>query len=320
MLSCFEADSENMVGMQLFLAILLMVVIIGGAVGQKLFDERCQQGTNGEDTQVDQCDSSKLLTCMDGLCQCADPKNQIYRPWSEHVSGRHRRSTKSKGKNKKGDSSENNNDRSGGNNNGHGGRGNGGLVKKVIGIVSGGSFGFSALQPVGKTVVKTFKDNVSPENDQDQSTYSCFSRIGSHCLLHGLRKPSASNAFAQVDITKIPRCIEHAVCKPLRLSSAGSSNRTSGLSQKTNGDPRFGTCKCKPGYKATGRDLCVEVDEYDATEENDVTDEDYGTDKMGGADETHLPDNVSGNGNTVRADNSMRTFNFVILIILFSII
>lgn len=257
-----------MTGLKVSLLLLSMSAVLGMTFGQQLsHEERCQV-LEGNGIRVDQCDSSKLLACRDGRCLCSDPVNQIYTYRSERIVDRSRRSPGKKG---------------------------GGFKKVAAGAVAG-----VATYHVAKTVSKGF--STTPPPPKYKKVYSCYSRIGGQCAIHYNNWESVStttaapasssttpetsingtteathdnststtstttvapSASALVDITKIPRCVENAVCKPSSPAPAGNS--TSSFLQKVDFDPRLGTCECDSGYKRTTRDICVKVSGADKT-------------------------------------------------------
>ncbi|ODM99671.1 hypothetical protein Ocin01_06998 [Orchesella cincta] len=75
--------------------------------------------------------------------------------------------------------------------------------------------------------------------------------------------PTAAAQTQPLDISKIPKCIEHAVCKH---GSPSQGNGTSTFLQKVDFDPRLGVCECEAGYERTSKDICVKVKRSGAAE------------------------------------------------------
>jgi len=67
--------------------------------------------------------------------------------------------------------------------------------------------------------------------------------------------PIAAAQTQPLDISKIPRCIQNAMCK----TGSPSGNGTSSFHQKVDYDPRLGVCKCEDGYERTSKDICVKI-------------------------------------------------------------
>lgn len=235
-------------------------------------DERCQI-FEGNGVRVDQCDGTKLLSCKDGRCQCPDPANQIYYYRSERIQERSRRSPGKKGSGFKKVAA--------------------GAVagvatyhvaktvakgisttppppkyRKVYSCYSrvGGQCALNAnnWQVIEGTSTSTSTTaapgsstsevtTIAPVSDNSTTTPAPSNSSSSTSA------PEAAAQVAALDLSKIPQCVQYAVCKsgsPTTSPANGTTSASVGFHQKVDFDPRLGVCECGPGFKKNSRDLC----------------------------------------------------------------
>jgi len=258
--------------MKSLLLTLGIACLAGWAVGVDQHGERCTV-TQGNGIMVDSCDGSKLLTCVSGRCSCDGP-DQIYDfKLVKKENSRSKRSPK-RGKGIKNAAKTVAI--------GAGAAAAGGYIGYQAGKhanggdsdSSGGSYGY------GRT-----------RKEKYDKVYSCYSRIGGQCALDlnnvnivalppsdpippvaaptevtntttgtenangtesSVTIPATTVAPAVLDFSKMPKCVQNAVCKPKQRSLDNSTHII-----KTESDPRLGACECEEGYKRTNLDTCV---------------------------------------------------------------
>jgi len=257
-----------MLRIEISILAIVSLALVGFAYGQGLgHEERCQI-LEGSGVRVDQCDSTKYLSCKEGRCLCSDPVNQIYTSRNEIISSRGKRSP--------------------------GKKGGGGFKKIAVGAVAGAATYHVASQ-AGKSFSNGF--TTTPKPPKYRKVYSCYSRVGGQCALNYNNVESVGStstttavpavstspevttnetttaasdnatssttstttgapvaaALTSADLSKIPKCVQYAMCKP---ASPSTGNSTAGYLQKVDFDPRVGVCECESGYKNTNKDLC----------------------------------------------------------------
>jgi len=249
---------------------LLSLAFIGFAYGQQLgHDERCQI-IEGNGVRVDQCDGTKYLSCKDGRCQCSDPANQIYTYRNEIISSRGKRSPGKKG---------------GGFKKIAIGAAAGAATYHVASQASKGfgtttpkppkykrvyscysrvggqcALNYNNVESVGTTTTSTTAAPAGSSSTTEvvttvastNETTTATSDNSTSTTTTTTSAPVAA-ALTAMDISKIPSCVQYAMCK---TGTATTGNSTSGFLQKVDFDPRIGVCSCQDGYKSNSKDLC----------------------------------------------------------------
>ncbi|XP_021943857.1 cell wall protein DAN4 [Folsomia candida] len=242
------------------IALMIIGVTLTSAVDN--YQAKCTI-TQGAGITVDSCDASKFLSCQSGRCMCNDIGNQLYdyHLEPEKVNSRTKRGLKKK----------------------IAAGVAGGAVGYVAGkAVSKGISGkrqetklnkvFSCYGRVSSVCALDYNNvvnnniNVVPLTTTTTSTTtttttetpSINTTISAQELSNvtTTTTPSTSStpttqAPVVYDITKMPKCIRHAVC-----TRQTPSTSTNGHIVKTDMDPRIGVCACEPGYTATATDKC----------------------------------------------------------------
>lgn len=256
------------------IAAISVAVFASACLAQSMtHDERCQV-IEGNGVRVDQCDGTKLLSCRDGRCQCPDPANQVYTYRNEIVQNRSKRSPGKKGSTFKKVA-----------------------VGAVAGIATyqvaksaGKAFnnGFSTTPPppkynkvfscysrVGGECALNYNNWEKIDGSTTTTTTSTTTEGPSSSSASNVTAaadnstttpepstttagPQAAAQVSQRDISKIPRCVQNAVCKfGTPAPSGNSTSASAGFRQSVDFDPRVGVCECAPGYEKNSRDLCA---------------------------------------------------------------
>ncbi|CAL8088098.1 unnamed protein product [Orchesella dallaii] len=267
--------------------VAISLAFLGVALAQQLtHDERCQV-LEGNGIRVDQCSSEKFLACKDGRCQCADPVNQIY-TYREELITRSKRSPKGgKGFKKiavgavagaatyhvasqasKGFKVQTTESPK--------------KYKRVYACYSrvGGQCAFSnvnwqSVDSSSSSTTSTSTTTTEPATTLPSSTGSENVTSSSNTTSEAISTngtttttsapaPVAAAQTQPLDVSKIPGCVQNAVCK--HGSPTQGNGTSSSFLQKVDYDPRLGVCECESGYEKTTKDICVKVKKSGASE------------------------------------------------------